>query len=162
MSDFTAADLEFLSAAEGALAVRCLCRFPIHNGYCNEPAKVTIKMHLPHHCRRPDLIEQGVVDDDGNVTQILCEKCLQEARDYCEAKIAQTAAICMQLSTRCQKCDFGLAYYREGTLSTFDVCPRCAQERIVFLAKCGAGVGSFGCGAPLTVRTDIIRSEVWM
>lgn len=162
-TEFSSADLDFLKAAEGALSVRCCCQFEqVHRGYCNQPAAVTIKMHLPHHCKRPDLIAQGVVDGDGNVTQILCRGCYQEVRDFCEAKIAQTHAICTQLSLQCQRCQFTLARYHEGTLSTFDACPRCATERIVFEPVCGAGKESHGCGAPLLVYSDIIRNEVWM
>lgn len=164
MTEFSAADLAFLEAADSVLQLRCGCKF---NGThppegCGHPAAVTIRMHLPHHCKRPDLIEQGVVDADGNVSQLLCGGCYHEARAFCEAKIAQTHAICMQLSTRCQTCEFPLGYYHEGSVVVHDVCPHCSSERIVFRAVCGAGASSYGCGAPMNTHTDIIRSEVWL
>lgn len=163
MTDFSPAELAFLEAADSAVSVKCLCQFSNHGGtYCGEPAAVTIKMHLPHHCQRPDLRAQGIIDTDGNVTQILCSGCYKEARDFCEAKIAQTHAICQQLSCTCQGCNFPLAHYSQGVLGLHDVCPRCSAERIVFQPVCGAGRAAHGCGADLNIYTDIIRGEEWM
>lgn len=166
---FSEQDLAFLNHADNTLTLRCLCQYQQHEGFCNEEAAVTIKFHLPHVCRTPALVEYGRVDENGCVTQFLCTKCYWEARQWVEAKIAQTLAAVQQMSSMCCHCGYVLRVHSRVTDEwvTFDVCPRCHTDRIEFRPVCGAGVAdangrTHGCGQPLAHYSDIIRSEEWL
>src|SRR3954466_13458320 len=95
---FSDQDLQFLNDVGSKLTVRCCCQYEAHDGFCDEEAAVTIRFHVPHVCRHPRLVESKRVDETGALTQILCLKCYWEVRAFCEAKVAQTRAICAQLS----------------------------------------------------------------
>lgn len=164
---FSDQDLRFLEAAESTLTLRCCCQHDQHDGYCDGEAAVTIRFHVPHVCRHPALVRSQRVSTDGCATQILCLRCYWEVRSFCEAKIAQTRAVCAQLSGLCQHCGFVLRSVMFGVEHLLDVCPRCTTTRIEFTPVCGAGVQDklgrrYGCGAPLQHHTDLIRSEEWM
>lgn len=164
---FTAQDLAFLDTVDQTLTLRCCCQYNGHGGYCQDEAAVTIKFHIPHICRHPNLVNTKRVDENGCVTQFLCVRCYWEVRQFSEAKIAQTIAMCQQLSGICCHCGFVLRSIMFGEQHMIDVCPRCHTPRIEFHPVCGTGVRdddgrTFGCGAPLQHYTDVIRSEEWM
>lgn len=162
---FTEDQLSFLASSLGKLAPTCMCEANHTNGMCGEEAAVTVKMHLPHICRHPDLVRAAKVDPAGCATQILCVRCYWEARHFTDAKLAQVRAVTHMMSGVCQSCGFGLRASLFDTV--LDMCPRCSTERIQFEPVCGAGVrdrdgNSHGCGKPLNTYTDVIVHEEWM
>lgn len=167
LTDNDLAYLDWLDRNQGDL--RCCCQFPAHGQkYCDQPAAVTVDLHLPHVCRSPVMRANGNVNDDGLLTAILCRGCYQEARQYAEAKLAQIKALSLQRSTTCQRCNSGplvMGGINGKPLTLMKFCPVCGLGRIAFDPICGLhdnnGI-SEGCGAKLTEVADIIRSENWL
>lgn len=164
-TEFTKDELAFLDSVGAELKnVHCMCGFEGHGGKCMEIATVTIKLHIPHVCKQPRLAETHLLDQNGNITQLLCTKCFDEVRTFAESKLAQTIARCAELSSVCQQCSYPLGH---PAVSDLTQCPHCGQPRILFSPVCGAGVtdkdgNSYGCGLPLRSYTDIIRHEEWL
>jgi hypothetical protein len=98
-------DKLFVSITEQVHGPRsCLCPSTTHaeihpaNQPCPHPAVVTVRLHMVANCKIAHQMRPDLIDPEGFGTQVMCQKCSNEMRDYVSRAIMATIEYIAQRS----------------------------------------------------------------